>query len=155
MRQRRPLTKTHLFCGCCRGVAAVELALIVPLLLLMGLALFDFGEAIYTKTEVQNAAQAGAQYAVAHGFDANSVSAAVQAATNFASVSASPAPNQFCGCATNSGVSQISCNSKCTDGSAPGTYVTVSALGSYQTMIPYPTLPKSFSFSAQSTVRIQ
>jgi Flp pilus assembly protein TadG len=155
MHWHQQLTKARLFCRCTQGAAAAELGLIAPLMLLMGVGIFDFGEAIFTDMEVQNAAQAGAQYAVANGFDAKAVSAAVQATTNFTSVSATPAPNQFCGCATNSGVNELSCNSTCTGGSSPGTYVTVSALGSYTTMIPYPGMPKSFSFSAQSTVRLQ
>ena len=121
----------------------------------MGIGIFDFGEAIYVQVEVRKAAQAGAQYAIVHGFDTKSISTAVKAATTVATVSPTPSPNQFCGCATNSGISEIDCQSKCSGGSAPGTYVRVSAIGTYQTMIPYPTMPKNFSFSAQSTARIQ
>jgi Flp pilus assembly protein TadG len=155
MRPHPLFTKARFFCRCTQAVAAIEAALIAPLVLLMGIGIFDFGEAFFTEMQIQHAAQAGAQYAMAHGFDATSVSAAVTAATNFTSVSAVPAPNQFCGCATNLGVGQTSCTSTCSDGSAPGTYVTVSATGSYETMIPYPIIPTSFLFSAQSTVRIQ
>jgi Flp pilus assembly protein TadG len=147
--------KSSYFYNCTRAGAAVELAIITPVLLLMGIGIFDFGEAIYVKTEVQKAAQVGAQYALVHGFDAASLSKAVTAATTVTGVSATPSPNQFCGCATSTGVSEVDCKSKCSGGIAPGTYVTVSAIGSYQAMISYPLMPKSFSFSAQSTVRIQ
>lgn len=140
---------------CSQGVAAIEFAMISPIIILMGVAVFDLGEAIYRDMQVQNAAQVGAQYAFMHGFDAPSITGVVTSATGFAGISASPAPSQFCGCAAATGISNVSCNAKCSDGSAPGTYVKVSAQASYITIIPYPFIPPSFAFAAQSTVRTQ
>jgi Flp pilus assembly protein TadG len=136
------------------GGSAVEFALVTPVLALTLVSLADLSLGIYRKMEVQNAAQAGATYAMVNGFNANSITSAVTQATTF-SVSASPAPTQFCGCASMSGVSTVTCGSTCSGGSSAGTYVTVSAQATYNTLLSYPGVPSSWSFSSQSTVRIQ
>ena len=138
-----------------QGIAAIQFGMLAPILVLMGLSTLDLGIGIYRKMQVQNAAQAGAQYAVAHGFSSSSISAAVTNATTFSAISASPAPNQSCGCPTDTGVTSAPCNSTCADGSVTGTYVTVYSQGTYNTMLSYPLLPASFPFAAQATVRIQ
>lgn len=48
----------------CEGVAAVEFAIIMPVLLLILAGLMDFGWAFYWKHNVTNASRAGARYAV-------------------------------------------------------------------------------------------
>ena len=138
-----------------RAVAAIEFAIIVPVLLFMMIAVVDFGMAIYSNMQVQNAAQAGAQYAIAHGFNANSISQAVTSATNLPGITVSAGPTKFCGCPSSAGVTNTACNSICSGGATPGTYVTVSAQGSYTTIVPYPMIPSNFTFTSPSTVRIQ
>ena len=137
------------------GSAAVEFAVIAPLIIVMLIFVIDLGIGFYRKMQVENAAQAGAQYAAVNGFSASSVSNAVLAATSFSGISASPAPTQFCGCPTSTGVTAASCSSACSGGSAPGTYVTVSAQADYSTIFNYPGMPSSYNFTAQATVRVQ
>ena len=137
------------------GVAAVEFAIVAPPLILLMVCTADVGMGMYRKLQVQNAAQIGSAYAVAHGFQADSISNAVRSATAFSSIVAQPTPSQSCGCASNTGVTSAACNSTCVDGTISGTYVTVSAQGSYTTLLPYPVLPNTFTFVNQSTVRIQ
>jgi Flp pilus assembly protein TadG len=137
-----------------RGVAAIELAIIAPVLALMLVCTIDLGMGIYCNMRVQNAAQVGAQYAVVNGFDANAISNAVLSATNSSGLVASPTPSQFCGCATNAGITSAACTSTCPGGSTPGSYAKVSAQNTYTTLLPYPLLPRSFTFTAQSTVKI-
>jgi Flp pilus assembly protein TadG len=138
-----------------RGAISIEFAVIAPTLVLMLICVLDLGMGIYRKMQVQNAAQAGAAYAVLHGFAANSIENAVTSATSFAGLSASPAPSEFCGCPSSSGVATATCASTCSGGSSPGTYVTVSSQGTYATLLAYPGLPNSYTLSAQSTVRIK
>jgi Flp pilus assembly protein TadG len=138
-----------------RGVAAIELAILAPVFLLFMICTLDLGIGIYRNMQVQNAAQAGAQYAIAHGFQAGLISSAIASATSFSGISADPAPNQFCGCAASTGVTAAACGSKCPAGPTAATYVTVSARGTYNTLFPYPVIPNSFTFVAQPTVRIQ
>lgn len=136
------------------GGALVEFAVTGPALVLMMVCAGDLGLGIYRHMQVQNAAQVGAQYAVAHGFDATAISSAVTAVSSYP-LSASPAPTQFCGCPSASGVATADCGSTCPSGISAGTYVTVSTQATYTPVVPYPLLPSSFSFSNQSTVRIQ
>lgn len=51
-----------------RGAAAVEMAIVEPVLLLFALAAVDFGRVVHHYTVVSNAARAGAEYGSLHGF---------------------------------------------------------------------------------------
>jgi Flp pilus assembly protein TadG len=137
------------------GVAAVELSIIAPLLTLMMISVTDIGLGVYRKMQVEDAAQVGAQYAMRNGFDANAISNAVASATNSSAITASPAPVKFCGCATSSGVSTVSCGATCPGGAVAATYTTVSAQATYSTILNYQVVPQNYNFSAQSTVRLQ
>ena len=138
------------------GIAAIEFAIVAPTLVLLFICTADLSLGIYRKMQVQNAAQSGAAYAMLYGFTQNSISSAVTNATGLSAVAATPQPNEFCGCpSATSGVTSISCTSTCPNGATPGTYVTVSAQATYETILPYPMVPNSFTFNAQSTVRLQ
>jgi Flp pilus assembly protein TadG len=137
------------------GVAAIEFAVLGAVLCLFVVGVGDLGMAFYSDMQVQNSAQAGAQYAAVHGFDATAVSNAVTNATAVTWITASPAPTQFCGCVTGSTMATATCNSTCANGMTAGTYVSVSAARTYSTLITYPGFPASYSQAATSTVRIQ
>jgi Flp pilus assembly protein TadG len=138
-----------------KGVTAVEFAIVAPVLVIVCVGIIDMGLAIYTDMQVKNAAQTGAQYAVANGYHPDDIAAQAKAGSTLGSLSMSPAPAQFCGCPGATGVSSTSCSAVCADGSSPGTFVTVSAQASYSTLVPYPGLPSSFQFNESSTVRLQ
>jgi Flp pilus assembly protein TadG len=137
------------------GAAAVEFTLVVPLLAMMVVLTVDLSMGIFSKMQVEDAAQAGAQYAIIRGFDSASISGAVTSATNNTGISATPAPTQFCGCPGVSGIAVTACSSICSTGNAPGTYATVSAQGTYSTLMNYSIVPSSYTFNAQSTVRLK
>jgi len=137
------------------GVAAVELGLLAPVLTLMMVSVIDIGLGVYRKMQVEDAAQVGTQYAMRNGFDANAISNAVVSATSFSSITASPAPVQFCGCATGSGISAVSCGTTCPGGAVAGTYTMVSAQATYSSLLNYQIVPQNYNFSAQSTARLQ
>ena len=137
------------------GAAAIELGLLAPVLTLMMVSMIDIGLGVYRKMQVEDAAQVGVQYAMRNPFDANAISNAVISATNFSSITASPAPLQFCGCATVSGINTVSCGTTCPGGAVAGTYTTVSAQATYSSLLNYQIVPQHYSFSAQSTARLQ
>lgn len=136
-----------------RGNAAIEMALIAPALVLLLVGLADYGTAIYRRMQVQNAAQAGADFAMRNGFNNAAIVAAVTNASAFVGLTATPAPVEACGCASVSAVAPAICGSTCAGGRAAGTYVTVSATGTHTTLLPYPGIPSSFTFVATSTTR--
>jgi TadE-like protein len=168
------------------GAAMVEFAVFVPAFAFMVVYLLDFGFYTFRQMEVQHAAQAGAQYAIAYGGYPSStlcpgascpISLAVANDSNDPKfpIIASPAPVEFCGCPSSSGVTQIatgksacsatntgSCpipnNATCSGGA--GTYVTVSAQGTYTPLVaPLPgglfSTKSSYTLSACATVRVQ
>jgi hypothetical protein len=138
-----------------RGVAALEFAVIAPLLITTAVATVDIGCGFYSYMQVQNAAQAGANYAWRHGFAANGISQAVLSATDSPGLVVSPAPAQSCGCPSDTGVAWGDCGAVCAGGGVPGTYVTVGAQASYTPMLPYPGLPRPVTLTAQTVLRIR
>jgi Flp pilus assembly protein TadG len=138
-----------------RGAAAIEFAVIAPTLVMMAVCTVDLGMGIYRNMQVQNAAQIGAQYAMRHPFDANQIATVVSNATGLSTISASPAPVQYCGCATSSGVGTVTCGATCPTGAVYGSYVRVSTQATYTTILPYPLIANNFTLTAQSNVRVQ
>ncbi len=152
------------------GAAAVELALVLPLLAGIILPMADFGVGAYDKMRVQNAAAAGAQYALEHGFTSSSITTAVQDATSLGSnVTLSPSPVEACYCTTSSALAPPPsdttapappCTSgACSDGSTPGTYVTVSTTYTYTPILNYSvagitSIPSTITLTGAAVVRI-
>lgn len=142
------------FLGGREGGAAVEFSVAAPVLAIIFVPLIDIGMAVYQQMQVQDAAQAGAQYAMLHGWNSSAIQTAVTNATGL-SVTASPTPSKSCGCPDGSSVSAAACGSTCPDGLTAGTYVTVGAQATYVPLLPYPTMGSSLTLSAQATARIQ
>jgi Flp pilus assembly protein TadG len=135
------------------GIAAVEFALLVPIMGFMFIAMADLGIGIYTDMQVSNAAQYGAEYALANGYDPDKVRSAVLSASGLSHLTVSP--SQFCGCPNAGQVREVSCSAHCDDGNSAGTYAKVAVSNTYATIVPYPGLPSSFALTAQSTARVQ
>src|SRR5713226_6591707 len=104
-----------------RGNAAIEFALATPILLGLLVPVADLGMAFSQQLQVQQAAQAGAQYAVLHGYNSSAISNAVTAGTTLSGVTAYPAPTQGCGCPSGSAITTATCASTCTNGETAGT----------------------------------
>jgi Flp pilus assembly protein TadG len=135
--------------------AATEFGMIASVLMLMFIGAIDLGAGFYRYLQVESAAGAGARYAALNDFNSSTIASAILNATANSGISASPAPSQFCGCPTSSGISTVSCGSTCTGGGTAGTYATASAQANYSPIISYPLLPKTFIFSAKATIRTQ
>jgi Flp pilus assembly protein TadG len=137
------------------GSVAIEFSIAAPVLVIIFIPLIDIGMGVYQQMQVQDAAQAGAQYAMAHGWDSAAIQNAVTGATVLSSLTASPAPVKSCGCPDDASIATAACGSACADGRAAGTYVTVNAQATYAPLLPYPMLGTSVTLSAQATARIQ
>lgn len=155
---RRRFTQLGLLAGAEGGDAVLEFALASPLLVALLVPMADLGIAYSEQIQVEQAAQAGAQYAIFHPWNSSSATAisnAVLAASNLSTISASPAPAQACGCPSGSGVAAASCGGICSDGQSAGYYVTVNAQAPYTSPMPYSMLSSPVILTAQSTVRIR
>lgn len=147
----RSFSRTSLRCR--RGTAAVEFALLAPLLISVLAAFADLGIGAYRHMQVVDAAEAGAQFAVRQGYNSAAIQGAVAGATGLSSVSTSS--TQFCGCPSGTALVTVGCGTTCPGGGAAGDYVSVSAQTQYTPLLPYPGLPTPLTLSAQSTVRLQ
>jgi Flp pilus assembly protein TadG len=151
------------------GSAAVEFGLIMPMLAGILLPMADLGIGAYDKMRVQDAAAAGAQYALEHGFTSSAITTAVQDATSLGSnVTLSTTPAQACYCISSGALvpppgdttaPAPPCSSgACSDSSTPGTFVTVNTTYTYSPMVSFTvpglSIPSSITLTGSATVRI-
>jgi Flp pilus assembly protein TadG len=136
-----------------RGVTAVEFAMIAPILIAMMISIVDLGLGLYTDTQLANAAQAGAAYAMQKGYDSSTMTTVAQSSTRLTGVTVNV--SQYCGCPSANGVVSATCGSSCGDGLTAGTYAQVAATKDYSTLLSYPGLPATFHLSETATARTQ
>lgn len=137
------------------GAAAIEMALALPLLMLVVTGLFDIGLAAYDRLQVDAAAAAGARYAADSGWAPGQIAAAVTSATGIAGIAATPAPSQFCACPTTGSLAAVNCAVNCPDNGTPSLYGLVSAQLQYSPIVPYPGLPGAMTLTGRAVVRLQ
>jgi Flp pilus assembly protein TadG len=127
------------------GTASVELALLVPVLAAMLVAMFDWGIAIEQRLRLQAAARAGADQAMHTPADASAIAAAARAAApDFAALTVTPSP-VWCAC----GEVAASCAASCD--SAISRFVRVTVSHPYAPITP----AGPSSLSANVTLRLQ
>lgn len=146
----------------------MELAVALPLLILVLVGTVDFARVFYMSIELTNAARAGAQYG-AHGSGFNSQdfsgmqAAAVAAAPNLTGVSAQS--SKSCQCATDTGSTFTTllvcssgacaaCIASCPVGQHAVTSVTVTAQKTFSTIAHFPGIPSGFLVKRSATLRI-
>lgn len=95
-----------------RGVAAAELALLAPVLVMLLLAVHDVANAMQISIRLERAARAGAQYAVANSSDLTAVRNAVIAAWPALTGNDVPLPVLACQCAA----TPVACTASCPSG---------------------------------------
>lgn len=137
------------------GTAAIEFGLLAPVLLILLVGLVEVGFSVRESMMVNEAVEAGASYATQYGWDSAGISSAVTSATAATGVTATPAPQTYCGCPTATGVTTTLCTSTCTGGGSPGQYVRVDATIPHATILSYLGLPIPASLTAHAVVRIQ
>jgi Flp pilus assembly protein TadG len=136
--------------GCRRGAAAVEFALMTPIVTAAMVGVTDMGLAANEKMRLTNAARAGAQYALSNPTDTNGTQSAVQsAAPGMSSVSVSL--SKTCGCADGS---SLTCGNTCNSG-ITRTYITVTASTTHTFLVSYPAFGSSIALSSSASIRIQ
>jgi len=135
------------------GASLVEMALVLPLFLLLLFGAIDFGRAYYLSTEVAGAAHAAAVYGSQNPTDTAGIRTAAQDdAPDVPSISVGT-PTYGCECSDGSSYS-ANCS---TTPSCPGTTVVyrvnVSATGTFTPLFPWPGIPSTLSFSSSASMR--
>ena len=138
------------------GVSTVEFAFVSAILCILTLGVVDFGFGFWQSMQVQNAAQAGAQYAMINPGSSNtSISSAVTSATGLTGITvATGYPQTSCGCPTGSTTSPtgmtwgVTCGSVCGVGGTAQTYKLIRAQKSYSTFMTWPGLSNPMTLTA-------
>lgn len=109
-----------------RGSAAIEFALIVPVLLLFVGGLVDFGRAFYYQTELSQALRSGMQYALKAPTDNTGIVSVIGQSTSLPITVGNPATFYQCYDGSN-----VSCTATCTIPGGMRAYVRLDASYSY------------------------
>jgi len=147
------------------GGALVELAMALPVVMVVFAATIDFARVFYTSMALMDAARAGAQYGAvnsAFATDIPGMQSAATAATNTTGITA--VASRLCQCATDVGVFSATsptandCTSPVAT-SCPGKHlvvtVTVTTSKTFSTIITgFPSIPSSVNLSRTATMRV-
>ncbi len=149
--ERRPSGLVRRLAGCRRGGVAVEFALLMPLMLVLFLALYDFGMAAYENMSLTNAARVAGQYGVMNPLDSAGITAvATQSQTTW---NAPPAVSSSIFCQCPDGTS-VDCSGACAAGPT-NHFLRVLVQEPYQLLIPYPGLSGSMNLAGEAVFRLR
>jgi hypothetical protein len=149
-----------------RGTQMVELAVLLPFLVLVLLGATDFARASYYAITITNAARSGAQYAAHNAASAINTAGIVAAAEleaqnlpirvedgeNIGSITVTS--SIFCKCP--GGTAPVSCTvGACGGSAAKELYTSVTASRTFATLFDYPGIPSEIDLSRNATMRVQ
>jgi Flp pilus assembly protein TadG len=135
------------------GAAVVEFAFVLPVFLVLIAGLYDGARFLTGELQVHAAAQAGAAWAAANGWDSDAISTAVARAAPIAAA-ADPAPNLVEGCVQGDAITAPDAKGDCPGKEPAGRFVTVSASAGFTPMAPGFGGVWPARLAAQATVRI-
>jgi Flp pilus assembly protein TadG len=138
-----------------RGQSLVELAFVVPLLLLLLIGIIEIGRFAFYSIVVSNAARAGAQYGAQSLATAADTAGIATAAKNDGQggTGLTVTSNQLCGCsgATLSGACPATL---CVLPNHALVYVRVQVVGAFPSLFHYPGLPASINVTSVEEMRV-
>lgn len=139
--------------ACRAGNSVIELALALPILLLLLVGIVNYGAAAYRQTAIVNAARTGIEY-VARSNDMSAVAEVVAKALNTDPSTLTIATSQFCEC----GDMATMCGALCstTPPAVPqNVFLTINVSEPFAPVIDIPVLPYPATLSARATFRMQ
>jgi len=143
------------------GQAFVELALVLPIFILLLVGAAELGRLSYSSIEVSNAARAGVAYAAQNHITASDLAGIRQATTQDAPEIASMAPpvvTQSCSCATGATVTAVSCTTAGTSCVSPSRiieFVQVNTSADVDTVFHLPGIPNTVTLRGQAIMRVE
>ncbi|MGB0034295.1 MAG: TadE/TadG family type IV pilus assembly protein, partial [Candidatus Acidiferrales bacterium] len=150
----RPTTKPE------AGSAVLELAFLLPLLMLMLVGTIDLGRLAYMSIEVSNAARAGVQYGQQSSDTSSDLAGMQTAATNdapdlvgAANGNLTATATYWCQCSDGSSVTANCTTTPPCGGTHLLNYVKVTTSATYKPWIPYPGIPPSLTLNGKAVMR--
>jgi len=128
-----------------RGAAAIEFALVLPMLLALVLLGFEGWLRISEVAQMRSALQTGARYYQSGGADDTAAVALIQQAWGHAPADMSVVASRACAC----GGTGSACSDQCAGSTLPAAYVTLTASGSYTNLM------DNVSLAESSVVRVR
>ncbi len=149
------------FFKCTRGVFAVEIALMAPIILILGIAVYDFSLVIQNKMSVQNAAKIGTQYGLIRRpvqgdlqpvIDTvkNTLQQSLSTSADLSTIQINASLN--CECSVSG---TVSCSLSCPANEQKQTYLSVGVSVNHRIMFQYPAIDPTITLADQSLVRLQ
>lgn len=137
------------------GAATVEVALALPVLLLLGLGAITWGDTMIRNTQLANAVRSGAQYAVVRKPVGGDVSGIIDAVNSTAPTDTTGTRNVsvslFCRCPDGT---SVACDGTCTSGGDRESFVSVSLAEEYPRIVRLPGMSNRIKLSQQAIVRL-
>ena len=132
------------------GTAAVEFALVMPMLMLLVGGLLEFGWAVWSDSALCNAVSQASYHAFlsGKGVSTNSIVAIAEQASALSGVTAT-ATAPACYCTSGTPATRTlaaSCSTTCADGSSPGVYTTIVAqysVPNFESLLRAPTITET------------
>lgn len=135
-----------------RGNAAVELALVLPIVAALLSGIVDVGMMVRAANALQTAARAGAAYAAKYPTDSAGIAQAATGAAALDPSTLSVTATQSCEC-SNGGA--VACGSACPAGGAMSVHVSVAVAQPYHPLTPFADAVLPSTLTAQTTMRTQ
>jgi len=142
-----PIQMMHDFKKSTQGAAAIEFALLVPIMGVMLLGLLDYAIAAVHTMELESATRSGAQYAMLDSSNTALVATTVENSTLLDPTKLTVTVSEFCECSDGS---TISCATSCGVGSVRK-FMKISADYAYTPLF----IPGIMNLSGESTIRTQ
>ena len=135
-----------------RGNATVELAIVLPVALLVLVGIFDFGFAIFEEMSLRSAARAGGQYALINPTDSAGLEQAVRNSTYVDGDDVEVAYTPYCQCPNGT---TVSCSTGTCGTESLYRLYEVTVTKPYSTVLPYPGIPESMTLTGTAVFRRQ
>lgn len=138
-----------------RGGSLVEIAFLIPLLVLLAIGGIEFGMIALHKMAANSAARAGVQYGALDLTTAANTAGMEEAARDDLGNAADGTlinARQYCYCPTEG---EVACTATCADGSFTMMYVEVSVHDEYKYILGYPGIASSFPIDARAHMRVR
>ena len=136
------------------GVAAVEFALLAPILIFIFIGMFDFGRYLQQKMQLDNMARNAAEY-VRHGGEEGNLATDVFAEATAASAEADAlqiSTEENCEC---SGGVDVSCATANGCGGYMRRFISIELQQTYRPVFNYPGLPETITLTGFSRMQVE